>query len=69
MKTIKMFSIDVELIAKLQKCDNMSAVVNEALWNYFKKEDVENMTPEQARKKLAVLQAEKRYLDELEKLQ
>lgn len=53
---------------KLKNIDNQSRLINDLLREHFRKQDPNQMTPEEIRKMIAIKKIEKEYKDKLEKL-
>ena len=64
-----MFYVNEENSENLKGITNRSKVLNDLLKEYFSSSKIENMTTEQARKRLAYLELKKKHREELEKLE
>jgi len=68
MKTNKILSLDMDLVEKLKKEANGSALVNRLLVSYFEGENMENWTKEQLETHIAGLKLKQKHKEELEAL-
>lgn len=70
MRNLRSYTIDVELIELLRKAPNgASETVNLALREYFKKNNLDQMSKEELEKLLAIEELKKKHKEELKALQ
>lgn len=70
MRVNRIFSIEIELVQKLQKEENMSAIVNSAIqmWYDAPYNKVKNMTDDEKRHRLKEIELEKEFKAKMEAL-
>ena len=60
MKTLKTFSIDADFNERLKNEENQSELINRLLSDYFKRKDLDDMTPEQIKTELKIIELQEK---------